>query len=169
MEPRAIINKVAESGLITIDLEDLYLPGERVLFDLKGWLFEEQILREKDFREQLQRHDWSSYSGKFVAVSCSADAIVPTWAFMLVSAALTPFAVRVFYGSLAEMEEALFREQLSRLDVDFLRDQRVVIKGCSKVPVPTGAYVALTALLQPSVKSIFYGEPCSTVPVYKRK
>ncbi|MFM2206984.1 MAG: hypothetical protein RL213_959 [Bacteroidota bacterium] len=165
----SIINKVAESGLITIDLEELYTPGERVLFDLKGWLFEEQILREKDFREQLQRHDWQSYAGKFIAVTCTADAIVPTWAFMLVSAALTPFAARVFFGTVAELEDALFREQLSRLDVDSLRDQRVVIKGCSKVPVPTGAYVALTALLQPVVKSIFYGEPCSTVPVYKRK
>ncbi len=167
MEP--IVNKVAESGLITIDLEELYTPGERVLFDIKGWLFEEIILKEKDFREQIKQHDWSIYSNKLVAVTCSADAIVPTWAFMLVATALAPYAQQVIFGDLIRMEEVLFDAKLNSLDLTSFSDQRIVIKGCSKVNVPVSAYVRLTALLQPVVKSIMYGEPCSTVPVYKRK
>jgi hypothetical protein len=167
MEP--IVNKVAESGLITIDLEELYTPGERVLFDIKGWLFEEIILKEKDFREQIKQHDWSIYSNKLVAVTCSADAIVPTWAFMLVATALAPYAQQVIFGDLIRMEEVLFDSKLNSLDLTSFSDQRIVIKGCSKVNVPVSAYVRLTALLQPVVKSIMYGEPCSTVPVYKRK
>ena len=167
MEP--IVNKVAESGLITIDLEELYTPGERVLFDIKGWLFEEIILKEKDFREQIKQHDWSIYSNKLVAVTCSADAIVPTWAFMLVATAVAPYAQQVIFGDLIRMEEVLFDAKLNLLDLTSFSDQRIVIKGCSKVNVPVSAYVRLTALLQPVVKSIMYGEPCSTVPVYKRK
>jgi hypothetical protein len=167
MEP--IVNKVAESGLITIDLEELYTPGERVLFDIKGWLFEEIILKEKDFREQIKQHDWSIYSNKLVAVTCSADAIVPTWAFMLVATAVAPYAQQVIFGDLTRMEEVLFDAKLNLLDLTSFSDQRIVIKGCSKVNVPVSAYVRLTALLQPVVKSIMYGEPCSTVPVYKRK
>ncbi len=167
MEP--IVNKVAESGLITIDLEELYTPGERVLFDIKGWLFEEIILKEKDFREQIKQHDWSIYSNKLVAVTCSADAIVPTWAFMLVATAVAPYAQQVIFGDLIRMEEVLFDAKLNSLDLTSFSDQRIVIKGCSKVNVPVSAYVRLTALLQPVVKSIMYGEPCSTVPVYKRK
>ena len=167
MEP--IVNKVAESGLITIDLEELYTPGERVLFDIKGWLFEEIILKEKDFREQIKQNDWSIYSNKLVAVTCSADAIVPTWAFMLVATAVAPYAQQVIFGDLIRMEEVLFDAKLNSLDLTSFSDQRIVIKGCSKVNVPVSAYVRLTALLQPVVKSIMYGEPCSTVPVYKRK
>lgn len=167
MEP--IVNKVAESGLITINLEELYTSGERVLFDLKGWLYEELILKEKDFREYIKQHDWSSYQHKMVAVTCSADAIVPTWAFMLIATALTPHAQKVVFGNLTTLDEVLFEEKINAMDLSSFQDQRVIIKGCSKVNVPVSAYVRLTSKLQPIVKSIMYGEPCSTVPVYKRK
>ena len=167
MEP--IVNKVAESGLITINLEELYTSGERVLFDLKGWLYEELILKEKDFREYIKQHDWSSYQHKMVAVTCSADAIVPTWAFMLIATALTPYAQKVVFGNLTTLDEVLYEEKINAMDLSSFQDQRVIIKGCSKVNVPVSAYVRLTSKLQPIVKSIMYGEPCSTVPVYKRK
>lgn len=167
MEP--IVNKVAESGLITINLEELYTSGERVLFDLKGWLYEELVLKEKDFREYIKQHDWSSYQHKMVAVTCSADAIVPTWAFMLIATALTPHAQKVVFGNLTTLDEVLFEEKINAMDLSSFQDQRVIIKGCSKVNVPVSAYVRLASKLQPIVKSIMYGEPCSTVPVYKRK
>jgi hypothetical protein len=164
-----IINKVAESGLVTIDLEELYIPGERILFDLKGWLFEELILKEKDFREQLKNHDWSQYQNKLVALTCTADAIVPTWAFMLIATKLEPFARKIVFGDLKKLEEELFHEQIQKLNIANYHDQRIVIKGCSKVEVPASAYVEITALLRPVAKSIMYGEPCSTVPIYKSK
>lgn len=164
-----ITNKVATSGLITIDLEDLHVKGERVLFDIKGWLFEELILREKDFREYIKQHDWTQYKDKLVAVTCSADAIVPTWAYMLIATALQPFAKKIVFGDLKKLEETLFSEQLSKLNPEDYKDQKIVIKGCSNIDVPVSAYVELTALLRPIVKSIMYGEPCSTVPVWKVK
>ncbi|MFM2136219.1 MAG: hypothetical protein RL021_1619 [Bacteroidota bacterium] len=167
MDP--IINKVAESGLITIDLEELHVPGERVLFDIRSWLYEELILREKDFREQIKELDWSAFSGKHVAVTCSADAVIPVWAYMLIAASLAPYAQTTVFGSLERLEESLFLERLNCLDLSVYKDQRVIIKGCSAVPVPVSAYFHLTSLLQPIVKSVMYGEPCSTVPVYKRK
>ncbi len=164
-----IVNKVAQSGLVTIDLEDLYVPGERVLFDMKDWLFEELILKEKDFREKLKEQDWNIYSGKFVAITCSVDAVVPTWAFMLVVTQLKPVAKKVSFGDLHKLEEELFDEEISKLNIADFNDKKIVIKGCSKIEVPVSAYVNLTAKLRPVVKSIMYGEPCSTVPVYKRK
>lgn len=164
-----IINKVANSGLITIDLEDLYVEGERILFDIKSWLFEELILKEKDFREHIKNHDWSQYEGKFVAVTCSADAIVPTWAYMLIATALQPFAKKIVFGDLQKLEETLFSEQLNKINPEDYREQKIVIKGCSKINVPVATYVELTARLKPLVKSIMYGEPCSTVPIYKQK
>lgn len=167
MDP--IINKVADSGLVTIDLEELHVPGERVLFDIRPWLYEGLILREKDFREQIKELDWSAFSGKHVAVTCTADAIVPVWAYMLIAAALAPYAQRTVFGTLDHLENELFRERLAAMDISAFKDQRIIIKGCSHVPVPVSAYFQLTALLQPIVKSIMYGEPCSTVPVYKRK
>ncbi len=163
-----IINKVAQSGLITIDLEDLYIPGDRVLFDIKGWLFEELILKEKDFREKLKTHNWEDYKDKFVALTCTADAIVPTWAYMLIVTHLKPFAKKILFGDLEKLEEELYSEAISKLDIEQFKDQRIVIKGCSKIAVPVSAYVRLTDMLRPVVKSIMYGEPCSTVPVYKR-
>ncbi len=165
----AIINKVAQSGLVSLDLEDLMLPGERVLFDLKPWLFEEIILKEKNFREHLASHDWTQYREKYVALTCSADAIVPTWAYMLIAAKLQPVAAKIIFGDLAELEKDLFQERISALNPDDYRDQRVVIKGCAVAEVPVSAYVELTTYLRPLAKSIMYGEPCSTVPVYKRK
>ena len=164
-----IVNKVAQSGLVTIDLEDLYIPGERVLFDMKDWLFQELILKEKDFREKLKSHDWNQYENKFVALTCSVDAVVPTWAYMLVATQLKPLAKKITFGNLLKLEEEIFDEAISKLNPENYKDQKVVIKGCSNIDVPVSAYVNLTALLRPVVKSIMYGEPCSTVPVFKRK
>ena len=160
-------NKVANSGLITIDLEEFYQPGERVVFDIKDWLFQGLILREKDFRELVKNEDWSKYKNKYVAIICSADAIVPTWAYMLLTIHLEPHAQKVVFGNLETLETVLYTEKLSVLYVQQYKDARVVIKGCGKLPVPNNAYVALTHLLRPVVKSIMYGEPCSTVPLYK--
>ena len=163
-----ILNKVAESGLITIDLEAYYPEGERIAFDMAPLLVEGLLLREKDFRSFITEHDWSTYKGKHVALFCSTDAIIPRWAWMLLSAALQPFATTVVFGNAETLENVLFESFLSQLNPEDYRDQRVVIKGCSHKPVPVQAYVKLTALLLPVVKSILYGEPCSTVPVYKR-
>ncbi len=164
-----IINKVANSGLITINLEDFYPVGERVLFDLKPLLFHELILKEKDFRDFIKLHNWSTYQNKFVAITCTADAIVPTWAFMLISIALQPFAKKIIFGNLDALETVLYNESLLTINFKNYTNQRVVIKGCSKLPVTTNAYVQLVVGLQPYAKSIMFGEPCSTVPLYKAK
>ncbi len=166
MEP--IVNKVANSGLITLNLEDYFPEQERVLFDLKPWLFQELILKEKDFRENLKSHDWSLYSNKYVAVICSADAIVPAWAFMLLFSHLEPFAKKIIFGNLKRLEEEIFEDIISNMDIAPFIDQRVVIKGCSNKEIPVFTYAALTAKLRPHVKSIMFGEPCSTVPIYKK-
>ena len=163
-----IVNKVTESGIITINLEDFYPEGERVLFDIKPLLFEELVLKEKDFREFVKNHDWQQYKNKFVAVGCSNDAIVASWAFMLVASSLQPFAKRIVLGDLKKLEEEIFHDAIQKINPENYHDQRVVIKGCSDKEVPVSAYVELTALLRPVVKSIMYGEPCSTVPIYKK-
>lgn len=163
-----IVNRVANSGLITIDLEDYHHPAERVLLDISDQLFQGLILREKDFREYIATHNWQQYSGKNIAICCTADAIVPTWAFMLLCTALEPHANKVVFGSLQTLEETLYKEAISQIDINTFANQRVVIKGCSNKPVPTFAYVAITELLRPVVRSIMYGEPCSTVPIYKK-
>lgn len=163
-----IINRVANSGLITIDLEELYHPGERVVFDLKPILFQELVLREKDLRNYIASTDWSIYQGKNVALQCSADAIIPTWAYMLLASSLTPYANKVVFGSLELLEATLFQEAINNLPLENYKDQRIVIKGCSHKPVPAFAYVALTEKLRPIAKAIMYGEPCSTVPIYKK-
>ena len=162
-----IINKVASSGLITIDLEEFYPKGERVLFDLKPLLFHELILKEKDFREFIKEHDWAGYKDKMVAITCTADAIVPTWAFMLVSIALEPYAKKIIFGNLETLEAILFNEVLKSINYSDYQDKRIVIKGCGNLPVSTNAYVELVRGLKPFAKSIMYGEPCSTVPLYK--
>lgn len=164
-----IVNKVSTSGIVTINLEDFYIKGERVLFDIKPLLFQELILKEKDFREFIKNNDWSQYQNKMVALTCTADAIVPTWAYMLLTLALQPFAKKVVFGDLQTLETLLFAEQLEKIDVIDYKDARIVIKGCGDIDLPKNAYVQLTALLQPYVKSIMYGEPCSTVPLYKKK
>ncbi|MEO8148795.1 MAG: DUF2480 family protein [Bacteroidia bacterium] len=162
-----IINRVTSSGLITINLEEFYVEGERVIFDMKDYLFQELMLREKDFREFVKTNDWSVYKDKLVAITCSNDAIVASWAYMIVAAALQPFAKKIVFGNAETLETVLFTEALSKLNSEDYRDQRIVIKGCSDKPVPVSAYVELTRILQPVAKSIMYGEPCSTVPIYK--
>lgn len=163
-----ITNRVANSGLITIDLGEMYPEGERVLFDIKDRLFQGLILREKDFREFIASHDWSQYKDKYVALTCSADAIIPDWSWMLLASALEPFAKKIVFGDLEKLETVLFDEIISRVDAEQYADQRIVVKGCGDKPVPKSAYIELVRKLQPKVKSIMYGEPCSTVPVYKR-
>jgi hypothetical protein len=160
-----IINKVAQADLLQFDLETLKVRGERVLFDIKGWLFEELILKEKDFRKNITEHDWSKYKDKLVAITCTADAIVPTWAFMLIATNLEPFAKKIVFGDLQKLEEELYTEAINKLDPDKYKNERIIIKGCGDVPV--SAFVALTNFLRPLAKTIMYGEPCSTVPIYK--
>ena len=163
-----IVNRVAGSGLITLDLEEFYHQGERVVFDIKNQLFQELVLKENDFREFVKTNDWSAYAGKNVALICSVDAIVPTWAYMLMASELQPVANKVVFGDLEALEQALFHEAILKIDFQELEGQRVVVKGCSKHPVPTFAYVALVEKLRPIARSIMYGEPCSTVPIYKK-
>ncbi len=163
-----IINRVSASPLITFDLEELYSRGDRMVFDIKEQLFEGVMLKEKDFRAFIKNHDWSQYKDKNMAIVCSADAIVPTWAYMLLSVALQPLASSIIFGSIAELESHLFNRSLSAIDWQQYKDAKVVIKGCSKVAVPISAYVEVTNRLRPIAASIMYGEACSTVPLYKR-
>ena len=160
---------MAGSGLVSIDLVAYYVPGERVLFDIKPHLYQELILKEKDFREFVKTNDWSRYQDKFVGIICTADAIVTTWAYMMITLALEPFAKRIFFGNLDEIENLLFAEKIKSIDPAIYKNARVVIKGCGEKPVPTNAFVEITALIKPFAKSIMYGEPCSTVPLYKAK
>lgn len=164
-----IVNKVAESGLITLDLE-LYLPREIIVeFDLAIHLFMGLILKEKEFREAMKQLDWEQYRGKMVAVTCSADAIIPMWAYMLVVSYLHPVASAVYQGSAAEFRKQLFLNRLSTIDATEFDDKRVVIKGCGDQPIGEYAYFEITRILLPHAKSIMYGEPCSTVPVFKKR
>lgn len=164
-----LFNKVAESSLVTLNLEDYFPRQEVVVFDLKEYLFMGLILKEKDFREALKNLDTSVYAGKIVAVSCSADAIIPMWANMLVAALLTPVAADVRYGTEEAVKQELLLEAIHRINPADYTDQRIVLKGCGELPVKEAAYLACTRLLQPVARSIMYGEPCSTVPIYKRK
>jgi hypothetical protein len=163
------VNKVAASGLITFNLEDYLNQGERVVYDIKDNLFHGLMLREKDFREFIKAHDWAAYTGKNVAITCSADAIVPTWAYMLLANKMKPYANEVVFGSLETLEAVLFTKALAKIDLNAFAGERVVVKGCADIDLPVSAYVEITNLLTPVVKSIMYGEPCSTVPIYKRK
>ncbi|TWR30418.1 DUF2480 family protein [Mucilaginibacter pallidiroseus] len=164
-----IINKVAQSGLVTLDPAQFYVAGERVVYDITDNLFHGLMLREKDFREFVKGHDWSQYQDKYVAVTCTADAIVPAWAYMLLANRMAPYAKEVVFGDAELLETVLFLKQMANLDVEQYRDQRLVIKGCGDIDVPTSAYVELTKKLTPVAKSLMFGEPCSTVPIYKRK
>lgn len=163
-----ILNRVAQSTLISFDLEEYYDQSDRILVDIKGQLFNELVLREKDFRLFVKNHDWTSYQGKNVAIHCSVDAIVPTWAYMLLSSALEPYAKNFVFGDLSHLENHLFQKALSEVDLNQFRDQKVIIKGCGKFPVPEYAYVEITRLLSPIVTSLMYGEACSAVPIYKK-
>jgi hypothetical protein len=164
-----IINKVAESGLISLDLEPYYPKGETVVFDLKDHLFMQMILKEKEFRQGLKDLDWEKYRDKNVAVTCSIDAIIPVWAYMLVVSYLQPVAAEVVMGDEKELHKALFLKNLSHINVNEFTGQRIVIKGCGETPIGDFAYMEITKLLRPVVKSIMYGEPCSTVPIYKAR
>jgi hypothetical protein len=164
-----IINKVANSALITFNLEDYYHPGERAIYDIRQNLFQDLILKEKDFRTFVKTYDWAQYKGKNVAVTCTIDAVIPTWAYMLLATVITPHSNMVVFGDIKELEQSLFQHALEKVNLAELKDQRIVVKGCSKVDVPVSAYVEITRLLQPIAKSIMYGEPCSTVPIYKAK
>ncbi|MGX5818188.1 DUF2480 family protein [Chitinophaga lutea] len=164
-----IVNKVAQSALTTIDLEQFYPAGETAVFDMKDHLFMELILKEKDFRAALQALDWEQYRGKNVAIVCTADAIIPIWAYMLVSAYLEPVAAFYAFGDEAFLHKTIFLRNIAGIDVSAYQDQRIVVKGCGDKEITEAAYVEITRLLRPVVKSIMYGEPCSTVPVYKKK
>ena len=168
-EEKEIVNRVLNSPLITFDLEEYHQPGERVLFDLKDQLFQGLILREKDLRDFVKTNDWSAYTNKFVAITCSADAIIPTWAYMLVAIALKPYATVVEFGDLQKLEEKLYDQALSKIDWEQFREKKIVVKGCSKVDVPASAYVKTVTNLQPIAASLMFGEACSTVPLFKRK
>ncbi len=164
-----IVNKVAQSGLVTLDPAAFYPSGERVIYDIKGNLFHELILREKDFREFVKEHDWAQYQGKNVGITCTADAIVPAWAYMLLANKLAPYANEIVFGDANILETVLFEKAMANMNIEQYRNQRIVIKGCGDTAVPVSAYVELTKKLTPVAKSIMFGEPCSTVPIYKRK
>ena len=162
-------NKVAESGLLTIDLASLLPSNEIILFDIKPYLFKELILKEKEFRASLLNIDWSIYQDKIVGIVCSADAIIPMWANMLIVSSLHPYSKAVYFGDENKVREQLLQESISKINTELYIDQRVVVKGCGETPIGESAYIAITQKLRPLVKSIMYGEPCSTVPVYKKK
>lgn len=165
----AIINKVADSGLVSLDLESYYPKGEVVVFDMKDHLFMGMILKEKDFREALKNLDWEIYKNKYVAVTCTADAVIPVWAYMLVASNLSSIAKDFIMGDEKELHRTLFLKNLSAINTREFADKRIVIKGCGETPIGEFAYTEITKLLRPVAKSIMYGEPCSTVPVYKKK
>lgn len=164
-----IINKVTSSSLVSINLEELYPAGERVILDIKDQLFQGLILKEKDFREFIKATDWSQYEGKYVAIICSEDAIVPTWAYMLLAISLEPFAEKLIFGNLEALEQSIWSDIFADFPFADYENAKVVIKGCSKQPVPVYAFAELAYRLRPLAASIMYGEPCSTVPLYKRR
>lgn len=162
-----IVNRVTNSKLITIDLEELYPQGVRTVIDIKYWLFQELILKESDFREQLINHDWAQYKNHYVALTCSCDAIIPSWAFMLITTHLSPFAKKIVVGNLTALETSIFYDIISNFKVENCENRPVIIKGCANKPIPETAYIQLIEKLQPVAKSIMFGEACSTVPLFK--
>ncbi|GAA3558123.1 DUF2480 family protein [Snuella lapsa] len=164
-----IVNRVANSKLITIDLEDYYPEGNRILLDIKDWLFHGFVLKEKDFREQASNYNWEQYQDAYVALTCSSDAIIPGWAYMLLSMYLEPFAKKIVIGNLEALETAIYQDIIKELNVTAFKDKPLIIKGCSKKPVPNNAYIMLAIKLKPVAKSIMYGEACSSVPLFKNK
>ncbi|EGV42220.1 DUF2480 family protein [Bizionia argentinensis JUB59] len=164
-----IINRVASSKLVTFDLEDYYPKGTRLQIDIKDWLLEGIVLREKDFREYVKNHDWNQYQDAYVALHCSTDAIVPAWAYMLMTISLESIAKRTILGDLDMLETALYQDIISNIDVSEFQDKPVIVKGCAKKPVPVNAYLLITTKLKTVAKSIMFGEACSSVPLFKRK
>ena len=164
-----IVNRVAQSSLITFDLEEHYPEGRRVVLDISPWLFEGLILREKEFRTSVKEHDWSQYADTFVAIKSSTEAIIPAWAFMLITSHLQPYAKKVVQGDLNDIETALYSDILRNLDLTPFKDKPVIIKGCAEKPVPPNAYIWATERIQTVARSVMYGEACSSVPLFKRK
>ncbi len=164
-----IINRVAQSQLVVFDLEDFYPKGIRIVFDIKDWLFEGFVLKEKEFRKHVSEHDWSQYQDKYVALICSTDAIVPAWAYMLITIELAPYSKKTIMGNLDTLETSIYQDIINGLDLSSYQDKPVIIKGCSNKPVPDNAYILLSEKLKPVAKSIMYGEACSSVPLFKRK
>lgn len=164
-----IINRVAQSQLVTFDLEDYYPKGERKVLDVSEWLYEGIILREKEFRVYVDAYDWSMYQDVYVALTCSSDAIIPGWAFMLVASRLAPYAKKVVVGNLVDLETSLFQTIIENLDVSEFADKPIIIKGCSHKPVPENAYIMAMMKIQEVAKSVMYGEACSSVPLFKKK
>jgi hypothetical protein len=164
-----IINKIANSKLVTIDLEDYYPKGERILFDIKQWLFQELILKEKDFRASLEQYDWSTLTGSYVALTCSADAIIPSWAYLLIATKAAPFAKKVVVGDLNLLESSIYQKIIDDFDIEMIKDKPVIIKGCANKPIPASAYTQLIEKILPIANSIMYGEACSTVPLFKKQ
>ena len=162
-----IINRVANSKLITLDLEDFYPEGNRVVIDIKGWLFQEIILKEKDFRTFIDNHNWNQYQDNYVALTCSSDAIIPSWAYLLLATKLSPFAKKVVVGNLELLESIIFEDIINSISIEAYKDKPVIIKGCSNKPMPASAYTLLIQKIQPIAKNIMFGEACSTVPLYK--
>ncbi|HLV63974.1 DUF2480 family protein [Galbibacter sp.] len=167
--PQEIRNRVAESKLETFNLEEVYPEGKRVLFDIKDWLDQGFILKEKEFRALANNHNWEQYQDAYIAVYCSTDAIVPTWAYMLITTKLNPYCKKVVLGTLDTLETVVYREVIQELDLSMFKDKPVIVKGCSKKPVPEDAYLFITWRLQKVAKSVMFGEACSSVPLYKRK
>ena len=164
-----IVNKVSKSDLITIDLEDLYPEGDRIVFDISKWLHEGLILKEKDFRESVQQHNWKQFRDTYVALHCLTDAIVPSWAYLLITTQLSPYAKKIVVGNKELLETVIFQEIILNLDVEIYKDKPVIIKGCANKPIPETAPVQLIEKLLPIAKTIMFGEACSTVPLFKRK
>ncbi|TQD40453.1 DUF2480 family protein [Haloflavibacter putidus] len=164
-----IVNRVAKSKLVTFNLEEYYPAEKRLLFDVKDWLYEGFVLREKEFRKAVKEHDWAQYKNQFVALTCSSDAIVPAWAYMLISVNLQPYAKKIVLGNLEDLEKSIYQNVLENLDVEAYKNLPVIIKGCANKPIPEDAYVQAVQKLQPVVKSLMFGEACSSVPLYKKK
>lgn len=164
-----IINRIANSKLKTFDLEELYPKGERVLFDIKDWLFQELILKEKDFRDSVTNHNWEQYLNSYVALTCSSDAIIPSWAYLLITTRLNDYAKKVVVGDLELLETVIYQEVIQQLDTSEYTNKPVIIKGCTNKPIPASAYTLLVQKIQSVTKTIMFGEACSTVPLYKAK
>ncbi|MFK7811964.1 MAG: DUF2480 family protein [Maribacter sp.] len=164
-----IINRVSQSKLVSFDLEDYYPEGRRIVLDIKDWLFEGFILKEKEFRNYVSEHDWKQYRDAFVALTCSTDAIIPGWANMLVASKLQPYSKKVVVGNLEQLETSLYQSAIEKIDVSPFQDKPVIIKGCSNRPVPPNAYLWATLKIQTVAKSVMYGEACSSVPLFKKK
>ncbi len=165
---KEIVNRVANSKLKTIDLEEFYPQGKRAIIDIKQWLFQDIILKESEFRAFLADYDWTLYQNNYVALTCSSDAIIPSWAFMLIATYVTPYAKKVVVGDLKALESSIFQDIINAIEIEEYKDRPVIIKGCSSKPIPETTYTQLVERLQPIASSILFGEACSTVPLFKK-